>query len=140
VFNGNEIGRETGYCHLVFVASDKTDGEILDSDAWAHNEFQYSSKKDYENGGRQNPSEYLNENFNCGGGAEALMESILEEIEFKEGDGDRLFEVTADYTFITTRNYWGEYDGEDEVDNVKWQEISKEEWEIINGNIGEAKC
>lgn len=133
MFEREPMCSEKGYFHLVFHAwndDGKSSYEELDGSAWG-NKFEYTKKKDYENNRRLTPDEYLNENFNWGGMSECLIEDVMKEVDIQEGE-DRYFEVIGEYHVKEERDYYGEYSTEDEVYEVEWQEIAKEEWEERN--------
>jgi len=135
-FNEKEIV-EIGKCHVVFVCwkeKDEIEYDILESNAWKDTDFQYNTKDFFEKYGGCCSDDYLNENFNCSGIAEELTLEVLKENSLATNE-KRYFEFVADYICTDTKDYFGEVSTDEEIKNLKWQEISKEEWEMKNGII-----
>lgn len=130
----------SGYCYMVFHVWEE-DGhkctEVLEYNA-GENGFiffsknQYDKRKEEGNLWRSRPTDdWYSESWSDSGYKEEIADSIAQNMELDEGE-DRYVEFVGDYKITSTRDYWGEYDQEEEVFNDRYQVISQEEYDKWN--------
>ena len=135
IIEKKKINMSCGEAWMIFHAwrEDSELGyEILESSASCPS-FQMMSKEEFEKGrNSQTLSEYYCDIWQEGYTKEEIVSDLVKELEIKEGE-DRYFEWICDYSVgESTQDYWGEWDAPEEfIENERWQEVSKEEYDRI---------
>lgn len=75
----------------------------------------------YLNGGSLRAEEYGKELLSDGD----LIQTIIKD-DIK-AEGDKYFEVSGTLHEFTSRDYWGEYDSDYEIENLNFQEVAEED-------------